>query len=89
MEVIALLLPAVIDLINRRVASSDVRFWVSVAVCGAVGGGLNYIDTSFVFGSSKLALESISTSVMYVFGLAQLSYGAVYQDSKIQKMIRG
>jgi hypothetical protein len=87
MEMIGLLLPIVIDLVNRKVENSDIRFWVSVAVCSAVGGALNYLDTSYTFASPVEAFESVTGSIMMVFGLAQISYQGFYENSKLRKSI--
>lgn len=89
MELIAFLLPPLIDLINRRVVSPDVRFWVSVFVCALVGAGLNYLDTQFAFETLRVGFESLSQSILVVFGIAQLVYGAVYDESRLQTSIRG
>lgn len=89
MELIAFLLPPLIDLINRRVANSDARFWVSVLVCALVGAGINYIDTQFFFATPRMAFESLSESVLVVFGIAQLVYRGVYEGSSLEKTIQG
>jgi len=81
MELIGLLLPPVIDLINRRIKDSDGRFWMSVGVCVIVGAGLQAVSGS---GNVQDYLESI----MIIFGLAQLSYRGVYENSRVQEKIR-
>ncbi len=78
MELFGLLLPIVIDLINRKIADTDLRFWVSVGVCAIVGTFLNYLNTLFVFGTPLMAFESITGSIVMVFGLAQFSYKAIW-----------
>lgn len=88
MELIGFLLPPLIDLINRKIVSSDARFWVSVIVCALVGAGINYIDTGFAFESLRAGFDSLSASILVVFGIAQLVYGAVYNDSRLQSSIR-
>lgn len=80
MEFIGLLLPIIIDLINRKISSADARFWISVGVCAVIGVGLNWIDTQFLFVSARVAFDSITTTIMMTFGLAQLSYNAVWKD---------
>lgn len=85
LELIGILIPAFIDLINRRVKDSDVRFWISVAVCAVVGIAVNYIQTLFVFPSLMEAVEAVSKSILVVFGLAQLVYKAGYENSSFRK----
>lgn len=89
MELIGFLLPPLIDLINRKVANSDARFWVSVLACALVGAGINYLDTGFVFVTPKEAFDSISASVLVVFGIAQLVYGGIYKGSSLERSIQG
>ena len=81
LNLIGLLLPPVIDLINRKIKDSDLKFWVSVAFCVVVGAVLQVVSGG---GNAEAYFESI----MAVFGLAQLSYMAVYQDSGVQTKIR-
>lgn len=84
MELLGIFLPIIIDLINRKIADSDLRFWVSVGICAVVGIFLNFLNTSFHFETALIAFESISSSVMIVFGLAQLSYNALWSKSGIR-----
>lgn len=88
MELLGLLLPAVIDLINRKISSSDIRFWVSVLVCVLVGGFVNYVDTQFQFITLRDGFDSVTATIMIVFGWSQLSYKAIYQDSAMEKAIK-
>jgi hypothetical protein len=82
---IGFLLPALIDLINRKVSDSDARFWVSVLVCSLTGIGVELLQSGFVFITADPFIEEI----MIMFGIAQLVYKGIYEDSKIQKAIRG
>ena len=82
-DLIAFLFPPVIDLINRKVSDKDARFWVSVAFCVIVGASVSY----FAHGSTVLA-DAVDQIFVYI-GLAQLMYKGIYEDSKVQKMIRG
>lgn len=88
MELFALLLPILIDYINRKVANSDARLWVSVGVCAIVGIFFNWINTSFIFFDPRTAFESISSSIMAVFGLAQLSFQAVWSKTDTHEELR-
>ena len=88
MELVGFLLPPLIDVINRKVGDSDIRFWVSVFVCAIVGLGINYVDTLFIFESVKAGFDSISASVLIVFGAAQLTYRGIYEGGRLQLAVR-
>ena len=77
LNLIGFLLPPLIDLINRKVLNKDVRFWISVLICGTVGVVLNYVTNSGELGS----IESIIDSMFLIFGMAQLSYKAVWENN--------
>lgn len=85
MEFLALLLPVLIDLVNRKVADTDFRFWISVLICAVAGVGLNYLQTSFSFATPLEGFESLTQSIMVVFGLAQLSYKGFWENSKMRE----
>jgi len=89
MELFSILLPILIDFINRKFAnSSDTRLLVSVLVCSAFGLFFNWLDTSFAFGTPRLAFESVSNSILVVFGLAQLSFKAVWEKTETHKDLK-
>lgn len=84
MELLGVLLPLIIDLVSRRVSNSDVRFWISVGICAVVGAFINWITTEFHFSNPQLAFDSISKSILSVFGIAQLSYKAIWENSDLR-----
>lgn len=88
MELIGLLLPALIDLINRKIADSDARFWVSVVICGIVGAFVNWLATGFNFVDAMAGFQSLTASIMAIFGLAQLSYKAVWEKSGVRSALK-
>lgn len=88
MEFLALLLPILIDYIARKVADSDIRLLISVIVCSVVGLGLVWLDTSFVFVNARVAFDTITSQIMVVFGLAQLSFHAVWSKTDTHKELR-
>ena len=88
MELFALLLPIGIDYINRKINNSDIRLWVSVGVCAIFALGLTWIDTSFKFATPRLGFDYISAQIMIAFGLAQLSFKAVWEKTTIHKELR-
>lgn len=85
MELLGFLLLPIIDMVNRRIKDSDVRFLISIVICGLVGVGLNWIQTQFTFGTPLQAFESISKSVMVVFGMAQLAYRGIWEKSDLRE----
>jgi hypothetical protein len=80
MELIGFLLPPFIDLVNRRIKDNDARFWISAAVCAAIGLAANYLGHSYHFGDQQSLMQSIAS----VFGLAQLSFQAYWGGSSLR-----
>lgn len=74
---VGFILPPLIDLINNKIASKYLRFWVSVLVCALVGTGVEW-----VIAGGVLTPDSVSARMLFTFGLAQLSYGALWNGSK-------
>lgn len=88
MELIGLLLPALIDLVNRKIVDSDLRFWVSVAICSVVGLGINFLTTGFQFVDAMAGFQSLTASIMSVFGLAQLAYKGLWEKSQVRQTLK-
>lgn len=88
MELFGILLPLAIDLINRKIENSDVRTWVSITLCVAVGSFFNYLDTMFIFFTPRAAFDSITASILITFGLAQLSYQTLYKYTGLKTALR-
>lgn len=84
-NLVGFLLPPLIDLINRRVKDSDARFWISVLVCSLFGIGLELVVSGFMF----MGVDPYIESILAMFGLAQLSYKGLYENSRMQTTIRG
>lgn len=88
-ELIGILLPPLIDLINRKVGNSDARFWVSVLVCALFGVAINFVQgDGFHYATMLAGVEGVSKTILIVFGIAQLTYKGIYEDSQLQKGIR-
>ena len=82
---IGFLLPAFIDMLNRRIQDSDIRFWVSVLVCVVVGVGLVVLETNMFSGLTAIAIaELIAVKSMAMFGMAQLTYKKLWENSDIR-----
>lgn len=85
-NLLGLLLPPFIDLINRRVKDADARFWISVLVCSIIGVLSTVVFTNFFAGLTvSEAFEVTAVTIISTFGLAQLSYGAVWKRSGTRK----
>lgn len=80
----AMLLPPLIDLINRKVGNSDLRFWISVAICSAVGIITYYFSRPLI-----PTFDGVVANIIAVFGWVQISYKGIYEGSKLQTELRG
>lgn len=74
--IIGALLPPVIDLINRRISSSKVRYVISVVVCLLLGVALNYQ------GLSLSNPETFLTSFGLIFASAQTTYKMYWKENR-------
>lgn len=77
-KLIGFILPPFIDLINRKIQDSDLRFWVSLGACAVVG--------VVVFWASGLSwtVEGVINSILWVFALAQISYKGLWENSEVR-----
>lgn len=75
---IGFILPPLIDLINRKLTDSDLRFWVSTLLCALVGVGI------FAVSGQPWNLNGIFDSIVWTFGLAQFSYKGLWENSGIR-----
>lgn len=82
MKLVAILLPALIDLLNRKVKDSDARFWISVGVCAVVGLAIDYFD------GGVLTIDSASESILATFGIAQLVFKGVWEKSQMREDLK-
>lgn len=83
MALIYFLLVPAIDLINTNFKSSQVRFWISVAVCIVIGFLVSLLKHAGFAG-----IETVSADIMSIFAMVQLVYKGVYEGSDMQKSIR-
>lgn len=84
-QYLGILLPAVIDLINRKISNTDIRFWVSFAFCSVVGVLLNYYITD---GTGFTTVDSAIADIFVTFGLAQFSYKGLWENSKVRNTLQ-
>lgn len=74
-DLIGLVLPPVIDLVNHKISSSSLKLLISVAISLVIGALLNL---------DKLNLNSapeVFKSGLVVFGSAQVTYQLYWKDS--------
>lgn len=89
MELVGILLPPIIDLVNQFVNNKQIRFLVAFIICALFGVGINWISSQFNFATPMEAFQSLSASILAVFGASQVTYNVGYEDSKMQDTIRG
>lgn len=77
---IGFILPAVIDLINRKIADSDIRFWVSMMFCIVTGTIVYFVTT----GGTFTGIDDLADQILIIIGQAQLSYQALWSDSNLR-----
>jgi hypothetical protein len=75
-------MPNFVDLINRNIANSKVRFWITFAVCTTIGAVINLGILSFH------DLKSIALSGLILWGASQAAYKTYYEGSSTQTKIR-
>lgn len=84
-QLIGLLLPVLIDLVNRKQSDKDIRFWTSVAICSGIGIATHFITVNGFSGYEGMTMlevaDALSQSAMVMFGLAQLSYKGIWENS--------
>lgn len=87
-NLLGFLLPALIDMFNRRIKDSDVRFWVSVFVCIFFGAFVVFVEMQAKAGLSlTVIVEMIAVKAMAMFGMAQLSYKKVWENSDLRDQL--
>lgn len=75
-NLIGFILPPIIDLINKRVPKSNLRYIISLLVCLIIAAVLNVKELQF--GNS----ESFLVSFGLIFGEAQTVYKLYWSESK-------
>ncbi len=80
-EWIGFVLPPVIDLINKKIANSNVRFGVSLLFCLVVGVVLQLIAGKLSFNDVPAVLQSAGL----VFATAQTTYKLYWKDASLRE----
>jgi len=75
LALIGFLLPPLIDLVNNKIKNGRYRFWVSVLICIVVGTFVEWVLVGV------LTFDGASKQIMLTFGMAQLSYQALWRKS--------
>lgn len=87
LALVGFLLPPLIDLVNNYIANKYARFWMSVLICALAGTGIEYVL------NGALTAEGVSTQILLTFGMAQLTYGAIWKgspaDTELKKLQGG
>ena len=77
------LLPPLIDMINRKVLDSDMRFWISVLMCMLVGTIIEFVEGGFRF----IGIDPVISQMLETFALAQLSYKGVWEGHSLRRKL--
>jgi len=80
-ELVGLLLPPLIDFINKKISVKKWRFVVSFLVCTGVGVGMN---------AGNLNSDSVGDvlgSISVVFASAQVAYKLYWEKSDLRKKL--
>lgn len=91
LKLIGLILPPLVDVATSHVQGTNKRFFVSLAICGLFGAGVNFVEHNGLvgyYGLTMLAVvDSISLSILAMFGLAQISYKLGWENSDLRNNI--
>lgn len=89
MELVGIILPPIIDLVNQFINNKQIRFLMAFSICAVFGVAVNWLSSQFIFATPMEAFQSLSSSILAVFGSSQVTYNLGYEDSKMQDTIRG
>jgi hypothetical protein len=89
-ELIGILLPPIIDFVNRKVTNEDVRLLISILICAIIGTMINYITSDgFHDYTTKIQYaDEIGKSIMMTFGWAQLSFHGYWKKTDMHQDLR-
>ncbi len=85
LELLGFLLPPFIDIINRRIKSSDLRLIVSVVFCSVVGLVVHGWGHQWDYRDQ----DAVARSVLAIFGAAQFTFKAFYDESELRNKFIG
>lgn len=82
-------LPGLIDLINRKVTSSRVRFWIAFVICLMMGVLASVNDVNMVVANPSIpGVLKIFQAGVLIFTSSQIAYKQWYDQSVIQAKIK-
>ena len=73
-------MPFIIDLVNRKVESTKLRYFISMAICLLLG---------FLLNLDKLNASDVLVSGSVIFTAAQTVYKTYYEKSQLRKAAFG
>jgi len=73
-------MPLVIDVVNKNIANSNIRYFISMALCLGLGALLNL---------NQLNAGDILTSGAIIFAAAQTVYKTYYKSSDVRAKVYG
>lgn len=85
MLVIAILgqiMPPLIDLVNKNIQSSKVRWLITIAICAGIGTAFNWQNLHFD------NLDNILLSITTLWASAEAAYNLWYKGTSYQAQIR-
>lgn len=90
MEILAgFFLPPLIGLVVKHLKDTDLRFWVSSAICAIFGILATYISTNGFVTLQGLSLQDqlqvFIPNIMAMIGIVKLSYEAVWNNQKFDR----
>ncbi|MFA5014015.1 MAG: hypothetical protein WC549_00545 [Actinomycetota bacterium] len=80
-NLIGLILPPIIDLVNSRIANDRIKFLVSVVICTLIAAAVNY---------QQLNVNSVGAflqSASIVFTESQLVYALYWKKSSVREAV--
>ena len=80
-DIIGFILPPIIDLINTRVANTQIRFWISMAVCVVFAFAANIEEFA------SLDWNTILGKIGLVFTESQIIYKVYWEKSTAREKI--
>lgn len=78
--IVGLVLPPIVDLVNKYVQNSKIRFLISIAFSLVVGGIVSVIQNGW---------ENVAKDIGLIFATSQIVYKLWYEKSGLQDKIRG
>jgi len=82
-----LVLPIVIDMVNKHVANAKLRVWIAFFMCVAVASILNYQEVLAISNMTDAAM--MIGKISFIFAQAHLVYKNFYEKSDLRVQLFG